>query len=340
MAQRKVLVTGASGFIGSFIVAEGLQRGYQVWAGMRGSSSRQYLTDPRIQFAQLDMGNPERLRQQLGALKAEMGGWDYVVHAAGATKALHREDFFRTNTDGTRHLIEALQALDMVPRRFVFVSSLSIFGAIREQPYPYQPIRLTDTPVPNTAYGESKLAAEQFVCRQEWLPWVILRPTGVYGPRERDYFLMAKSIRQHVDFAVGYRPQDITFVYVADVVQAVFLALEREGVEHQAFFLSDGQVYDSRRFSDLLQQHMGTRLVLHIKAPLWFLRAVCTVSGTVNRWMGKLTTLNMDKYHILSQRNWQCDIEPTRQLLGYDPQWPLERGVKETVSWYKQNGWL
>ena len=121
---------------------------------------------------------------------------------------------------------------------------------------------------------------------------------------------------------------------------AVFLALEREGVEHQAFFLSDGQVYDSRRFSDLLQQHMGTRLVLHIKAPLWFLRAVCTVSGTVNRWMGKLTTLNMDKYHILSQRNWQCDIEPTRQLLGYDPQWPLERGVKETVSWYKQNGWL
>lgn len=227
----------------------------------------------------------------------------------------------------------------MVPRRFVFVSSLSIFGAIRERPYPYQPILLTDEPRPNTAYGESKLAAEHYLQQQTWLPWVVLRPTGVYGPRERDYFLMAKSIKQHVDFAVGYRPQDITFVYVDDVVQAVYLALERD-VVHEAFFLSDGQVYDSRRFSDLLQQEMGTRCVLHIKAPLWFLRAVCTVSGTVNRWLGKLTTLNMDKYHILSQRNWQCDIEPTRERLGYNPQWPLERGVKATVQWYKENGWL
>ena len=339
MEQGKVLVTGASGFIGSFIVSEGLKRGFDVWAGMRRSSSKQYLTDPRTQFAELDLGNPDRLREQLKAYKAEMGGWDYVVHAAGATKALHREDFFRTNTDGTRHLVEALKDLDMVPRRFVFVSSLSIFGAIRETPYPYQPILLTDDPQPNTAYGESKLAAENYLQEQTWLPWVILRPTGVYGPRERDYFLMAKSIKQHVDFAVGYRPQDITFVYVADVVQAVFLALERD-VVHEAFFLSDGQVYDSRRFSDLLQQEMGTRGVLHIKAPLWFLRAVCTVSGTVNRWLGKLTTLNMDKYHILSQRNWQCDIEPTRQRLGYDPQWPLERGVKETVKWYKAERWL
>ena len=339
MEQGKVLVTGASGFIGSFIVSEGLKRGFDVWAGMRRSSSKQYLTDPRTQFAELDLGNPDRLREQLKAYKAEIGGWDYVVHAAGATKALHREDFFRTNTDGTRHLVEALKDLDMVPRRFVFVSSLSIFGAIRETPYPYQPILLTDDPQPNTAYGESKLAAENYLQEQTWLPWVILRPTGVYGPRERDYFLMAKSIKQHVDFAVGYRPQDITFVYVADVVQAVFLALERD-VVHEAFFLSDGQVYDSRRFSDLLQQEMGTRGVLHIKAPLWFLRAVCTMSGTVNRWLGKLTTLNMDKYHILSQRNWQCDIEPTRQRLGYDPQWPLERGVKETVKWYKAERWL
>lgn len=339
MEKEKVLVTGASGFIGSFIVSEGLKRGFDVWAGMRRSSSKQYLTDPRTQFAELDLGNPDRLREQLKAYKAEMGGWDYVVHAAGATKALHREDFFRTNTDGTCNLVEALQALDMVPRRFVFVSSLSIFGAIRETPYPYQPIQLTDEPEPNTAYGESKLAAEHYLQQQEWLPWVILRPTGVYGPRERDYFLMAKSIKQHVDFAVGYKPQDITFVYVADVVQAVFLALERD-VVHEAFFLSDGQVYDSRRFSDLLQQEMGTRGVLHIKAPLWFLRAVCTVSGTVNGWLGKLTTLNMDKYHILSQRNWQCDIEPTRQHLGYDPQWPLERGVKETVRWYKEEGWI
>lgn len=342
----KILVTGASGFIGSFMVSEGLNRGHEMWAGMRHSSSKQYLTDERIRFAELDLGNPDRLHQQLTALKTEIGGaWDYVIHAAGATKSLRREGFFRTNTEGTRNLVCALRDCDMMPRRFVFISSLSIFGAIKEKPTPdgsYLPITDKDTPMPNTAYGESKLAAERWLQQQADVPWVILRPTGVYGPRERDYFLMAKSIAQHVDFAVGYQRQEITFVYMMDVVQAAFIACERPEADvlHHSYFLSDGYSYDSRAFSDLLQREMGTRFVLHIKAPLWFLRAVCAVNGTVCRWMGKLTTLNMDKYHILAQRNWNCDIEPARRELGYDPQWNLEDGVRESVKWYKEEKWL
>lgn len=350
--KNSVLVTGASGFIGSFICSEGLERGMEVWAGMRRTSSSQYLRDERLRFAQLDLADYDRLREQLRQYKQQMGGngWDYVVHAAGATKSLRREGFFRTNTEGTRNLVRALMAEGMTPRRFVFVSSLSIFGAIRETPYPYQPILGTDTPRPNTAYGESKWEAEQFLQtltnevgldrEQGGFPYVVLRPTGVYGPRERDYYIMAKSIRQHVDFAVGYRPQDITFVYVSDVVQAVFKAMDAPDAVGRAYFLSDGQVYNSRAFSDLLQQELGNPWVLHIKAPLWFLRLVCAVNGTVCRWLGKLTTLNLDKYHILAQRNWQCDIEPARRDLGYEPQVTLAEGVRRSVAWYKKEGWL
>lgn len=324
----------------------------EVWAGMRRTSSSQYLRDERLRFAQLDLADYDRLREQLRQYKQQMGGngWDYVVHAAGATKSLRREGFFRTNTEGTRNLVRALMAEGMTPRRFVFVSSLSIFGAIRETPYPYQPILGTDTPRPNTAYGESKWEAEQFLQtltnevgldrEQGGFPYVVLRPTGVYGPRERDYYIMAKSIRQHVDFAVGYRPQDITFVYVSDVVQAVFKAMDAPDAVGRAYFLSDGQVYNSRAFSDLLQQELGNPWVLHIKAPLWFLRLVCAVNGTVCRWLGKLTTLNLDKYHILAQRNWQCDIEPARRDLGYEPQVTLAEGVRRSVAWYKKEGWL
>ena len=347
----KILVTGASGFIGSFLIEEGLRQGHEMWAGMRRSSSKQYLSDPRTRFAELDLGHPERLCRQLQDYRAQMGGegWDYVIHAAGATKSLEREGFFRTNTDGTRNLVNALREAGMMPQRFVFISSLSIFGAIREEKTGtdgsarrYADITASDTPRPNTAYGESKLAAEHFLRTQADVPWVILRPTGVYGPRERDYFLMAQSIQQHVDFAVGYQPQEITFVYVRDVVQAAFLACERPAahVLHHAYFLSDGHTYDSRRFSDLLQRETGTHLVLHIKAPLWFLWLICAVNGTVCRWRGKLTTLNLDKYHILAQRNWNCDIGPARRELGYAPQWNLEDGVRETVKWYKEAGWL
>lgn len=337
-----ILVTGASGFVGSFVCEKALEKGFETWAGMRSTSSCKYLTDKRLKFAELNLGDYEKLRGQLRRYKQHMEGkgWDYIVHAAGATKSPDRAGFFRTNTEGTKNLVRALMAEDMIPRRFVFVSSLSIFGAIRETPYPYQPIRDEDTPVPNTAYGESKWKAEQFLQGLDNFPFVILRPTGIYGPRERDYYIMAKSIKQHIDFAVGYRPQDLTFVYVDDVVQAIFKSMDTPNAVGRSYFLSDGQVYNSRAFSDLLQKEMGTSFVLHIKAPLWFLRCVCAVSGTVSRWFGKLSTLNLDKYYILSQRNWQCDIEPARRDLGYEPQVGLAEGVRRSVAWYKQEGWL
>ena len=346
-----ILVTGASGFIGSFIVEEALKRGFETWAGVRGTSSRKYLKDERIHFAQLDMQNPKKLREQLLIYKAEMGGkgWDFVIHAAGATKCLHREDFFRTNTEGTKNLIDALRETEMVPRRFVFLSSLSIFGAIREKPvrkptadnpWVYSPILLSDEPKPNTAYGESKLAAEQYLKEQADFPYTILRPTGVYGPRERDYFLMAQSIKQHINIAAGLTPQEITFVYVMDVVQAVLKSMEAPEAEGKAYFLSDGQVYNSRRYSDLVQQHLGGPWVLHLKLPLCLLRAVCWISGKISRMTGKMNALNDDKYHILSQRNWQCEIAPAIRDFGYAPEWSLEKGVEASIRWYREEGWL
>lgn len=346
-----VLVTGASGFIGSYIVQEGLDKGFEVWAGMRGTSSRGYLQDERIRFAQLDLSNPTLLRQQLCQYRDQMGGkgWDYVVHAAGATKCLDEQDFYRTNTEGTRNLIDALRAEEMVPKRFVFVSSLSIFGAIREKPvrkptvdnpWIYSPILLTDTPQPNTAYGRSKLQAEDYLQQQKDFPYTILRPTGVYGPREKDYFMMAKSIKQHIDFAVGYQPQEITFVYMMDVVQAIYKCMDAPAAVGKSYFLSDGEVYNSRRFSDLLQQYLGNPWVLHVKAPLWLLRIICSVSTCVSHITGKMNALNNDKFYILSQRNWQCDIEPAKRDFNYQPQWKLEQGVPATIKWYQENGWI
>ena len=333
--MEKVLVTGASGFIGSFIVEEGLKQGYEVWAAVRGSSSRQYLRDERIRFIELDLSSQARLVEQL-----QGQSFDYVVHAAGVTKCKDKQDFFRVNTDGTRNLLGALIQLAMPVKRLIYLSSLSIFGPIREE-QPYQEILDTDTPQPNTAYGESKLQAEKALkeMTEGKIPTIILRPTGVYGPREKDYFLMAKSIKGHVDFSVGWKQQDITFVYVRDVVQAVYLAFTK-GTSGKAYFLSDGEVYQSSAFSDLIIREMGYPWCLRVKAPLWVLRVATFFGEWLGRLTGKVTALNNDKYHILSQRNWRCDITPARRELGYDPQWQLERGVKETINWYQQEGWL
>ena len=338
----KILITGASGFIGSFIVEEAIKRGFDVWAAMRKSSSRQFLSDNRIHFIELNLASEEDLRQQLAG-----HSFDYVVHAAGVTKCLDKQDFFRINTEGTQHLVRALLELDMPLKRFVYISSLSIMGAIREE-QPYQEIRESDEARPNTAYGESKLEAEQWLDAfsqeltansQQPLPYVILRPTGVYGPRERDYFMMAKSIKAHTDFAVGFKQQDITFVYVTDVVQAVFLALEK-GKTGRRYFLSDGEVYQSSTFSNLIRQELGNPWWIRITAPLWLLRIITFFGERIGHMTGKVTALNNDKFHIMRQRNWRCDIEPARQELGYEPQVKLEEGVRRSIKWYKDNKWL
>ena len=335
--MKKILITGASGFIGSAIVNKALDLGMEVWAAVRHSSSKQYLQDKRINFIELDLSSAQQMRQALSKLR-----FDYVVHAAGLTKALRQADFFSVNTEGTKHLVEALKNSNQELQRFVYMSSLSVFGAIKEQ-MPYQPIKETDTPRPNAAYGKSKWEAEKFLDGLEEagydLPYVILRPTGVYGPREHDYYMMAKSIKEHVDFAAGWKRQDITFVYVDDVVQAVFLALDH-GKKGRKYFLSDGKVYQSSTFSNLIHQELGCPWWIRVKAPIALLHVICKVCDAWGHLTGRLTALNNDKYNILRQRNWRCDIRPAVEELGFKPQWDLARGVRETIEWYKANGWL
>ena len=316
----KILITGASGFIGSFIVEEALKRGFETWAAVRKSSSREWLKDERIHFIELNLSSKAQLVEQLRGMD-----FDYVVHAAGVTKCLNKADFHRINTEGTKNLAEALLEVKMPLKRFVFVSSLSIFGAIKEQE-PYEEIRESDTPQPNTEYGRSKLEAEQFLATTT-LPYIILRPTGVYGPREKDYFIMAKSIKGHSDFAVGYKRQDITFVYVKDVVQAVFLALDK-GENGRQYFLSDGEVYQSTTFSNLIHEELGRPWWIRITAPVWVLRIVTFFGEYIGRMTGKVTALNNDKYNILKQRNWRCDIQPAIEELGYQPTVQAGTGCK------------
>jgi len=328
-----ILITGATGFIGGFIVDEALRRGYGVWVAVRHSSSRKYLQDSRINFIEVNLRDKEQIKSKIQGMQI-----DYVVHAAGVTKSIHKEDFYNVNTLGTCNLIDALIETQMPLKRFVFVSSLSVCGPLHEQ-QPYKEITADDTPQPNTAYGKSKLEAEKYLETKKEFPFIILRPTGVYGPRERDYFMMAKSIKGHTDFAVGYKPQDITFIYVLDLVQAIYLALEN-GKIGSKYALSDGKVYQSRTFSDLIIKELGNPWVLRIKAPIWLLRIITLCGEYYGRLTGKITALNNDKYNIMRQRNWRCDIHPATRELGFHPEYDLARGVRLTMQWYKENHWL
>lgn len=335
--MTRVLITGASGFIGSFIAEGALEAGFETYAGVRATSSKRYLQDERIHFFEIDFSSKKSIYNALADFKSQNGKFDYIIHCAGVTKCIKKDEFIEVNYNQTKDFVDSLIELDIVPKQFLYISTLSVFGPIHEATY--EPISESDVREPNTAYGLSKLKSEEYIESLADFPYVIFRPTGVYGPRECDYFLMAKSIKGHVDFSVGYKRQDLTFVYVKDLVQALFLAIGK-GVQRRAYFVTDGEVYSSRAFSDLIQQELGDPFVIHIKSPLFILKVISLCAEFFAGLLGKSSTLNSDKYKIMKQRNWRCDITPTIEELGYKPKYKLDRGVKEAIAWYKAEKWI
>ncbi|MFV0418515.1 MAG: NAD-dependent epimerase/dehydratase family protein [Dysgonomonas sp.] len=337
MSNKRILITGASGFIGSFLVEKALEKNYEVWAGIRKSSSREYLKDERIRFVDFNFGNKEELKRQLIEFVEKQGRFDYIVHNAGVTKCLNKADFDRINFQYTANFIDALQEANATPEKFILMSSLSAYGIGDE--INYTPIQLTDSPNPNTAYGLSKLKAEQYLQSTKDFPYIILRPTGVYGPREKDYFLMIKTVKSGLDVGAGFKPQHLTFIYVRDLVDAVFLGLESD-VKDKAYFVADGDVYTDKEYTRLVKESINKKHVISIKVPLWLLRIISTLAESFSKLTKKPSTLNKDKYKIMRQRNWKCDIEPLKKDLGFTPRYDLRKGLEESYNWYKENKWI
>lgn len=333
----KILITGAGGFIGGFMVEKALKEGFQTWAGVRKTTSHEYLRDTRIHFIDLPFQDTQQLTDELLRQKELIGRWDVIIHNLGVTKCIDRNDFDRVNYGFVKNFADALIASNMVPEQFILMSSLGALGPGDEKGM--TPIRVGDTPTPNTAYGQSKLKAEQYLKSLANFPWVIVRPTGVYGPREKDYFLMVKTIKAGFDFGAGYKPQQITFIYVKDLVDCVFRIIQR-GVINREYNVSEGRSYRSSDFRKYVQKVINKRFVIPITVPLFVLRMVSVVSETIGKITHQSTTLNSDKYNIMKQRNWNCDITPIREELDFEPTYSLEKGVAETVDWYQKNGWI
>lgn len=345
--MKKMLITGAGGFIGSHLVDRALADGWEVWAGIRHSSSRQWLTDERIHFIDLRYNDRQQLNAQLRKQFDDHGRWDVIINCMGVTKTPHKEDFMRVNYLFLQRLIEALRQCQMMPSQFVQLSSLSAWGPVHE--LDQSPISLTDVPRPNTEYGQSKAAASQWLKNQRDVPYLLFYPTGVYGPRERDYYQMFRTVSMHLDFVPGIEPQHLTFVYVTDLIECIFRAIDR-GLSHKEYIVAEGDFrlgsnnearsYSSSEFRQYIQREFGIRHCLALHIPLWLLRLVCISAERVAKLRGKSSTLNGDKFHIMAQRNWMADVSALHSDLDYVPSTSLEEGVHKTFAWYKANHWL
>ncbi|TSA28800.1 MAG: NAD(P)-dependent oxidoreductase [Bacteroidetes bacterium] len=331
---KSVLITGASGFIGSHLVEEGLKRGYEVWAAVRRTSSRQYLTDPRIRIAELDLADPEHLSEQFQHDATGDFRFDFVVHNTGITRARNAEEFYRINEGLTRNLVTSLEVTGFIPDKFLFISSLAAIGP--GDPVLMQPITDDTPPNPVDPYGKSKLAAEHFLESRPGFPFLIVRPTGVYGPRERDYLQVYRTISRGFELYAGTSSQRISFIYIGDLVRIVFDALE-SAFTGSTWVVSDGRNYSAREFSALVKQILGKRTV-SVVVPAGVVKGLAAALQSVARPFGQVPLLNRDKARILTSRNWQCDPSGIFGDLHFTPAYDLEQGLKETIRWCREQG--
>lgn len=333
-SSPRLLIVGGGGFIGGHIVAQALGRGFDTWVAVRASTSLDRLNDPRLHILVLDYDSPEQMLSQLSTALPEGELWDTVIYNLGATKCVNFTDFNRINYIYLKQFVEAMHAAGKVPRRFLYMSSLSALGPGDE--HTYAPITDLAIPSPDTRYGVSKIKAETFLETCAWLPWTIFRPTGVYGPCEQDYLMMIKSIDSHFDFGVGFRRQMLTFIYVTDLVNAMFAALATTATIKRKYIISENRAYSQKEFRKMVARALGRRWVVPVRLPLWMVYIASIVAEKIGAFRGKPSTLNRDKYKIMKQRNWTCDVSRAEADFQFTVSYPLQRGVDLTVEAYRE----
>lgn len=334
--MKKVLITGASGFIGSFLVEEALRQGFVVYAGIRKTSSRRFLQQPELKFVELDFSSPPLLLEQLNRAVQEHGGFDYIIHNAGITQARTQKEFHTVNFHYTQYLVESVKACGMPLKKFVLISSLASFGPGNAASL--KPIDHSDECRPVSDYGKSKLKAAQHLATSG-LPWLSVHPTGVYGPRDKGFFQFIKLVNRGLEPYVGRHAQSLSLIYVKDLARAVVALLSAPAV-NQAFLVSDGRTYAKDQIGTEAKAVLKKR-TLKIMLPLKPVQVCVSGIDKLNQvFFRRLPFLNRQKLDEISCANWLCNSEAVWQSIRQSPQYDLQRGIAETIAWYKEEKWL
>ena len=325
----KALVTGATGFIGSHLVELLLKKKYAVRVLLRTTSDTVWLKDLPIEYA---YGN----LLDTAPLAKACEGVDSVFHLAGQTKAKTREEYIRANTEGTKNLLDAAVRSGGKIRRFVLVSSQTAAG-----PSPGKaPITEDAAPHPITAYGESKWMAEQAcLARRSEIPVTIVRPPVVYGPRDKDVFEFFHTLAKGLQPMVGLKEKYVSMVYVADLVRGTVMAAESEKAVGGTYFIASKDVYGWKEIGDIARAVLGTR-ALRVRIPGWGVYAVAGVAELLASFSAKPALINFEKARDMVQNCWTCDSGNAKTDFGYEQEVSLEEGIRETIRWYREKGWL
>ena len=272
-AHSRCLITGASGFIGSHLAAALAAAGHDVACLVRSSSRVDFLSTLAVKLVEGDC-------RQRDSLRAAVTGTDYVFHLAGAISAPDRQTYFDVNAGGTKNLFEACLEWNPGLRRLVHVSSIAAAG-----PSPRGGMVSESDPCrPVSDYGRSKLEAESAVRSfGKRLPWVIIRPPNVLGPRQRELEESIGLVRCRIRPLIGRRGSRTSVIGVWDLVQALLRTAADDRALGRTYFVTDGEPVSWRDITAAVARAVGVRgFYLPVPFPVQY--AVAAAAEGIAHW--------------------------------------------------------
>jgi nucleoside-diphosphate-sugar epimerase len=323
-----VLVTGASGFVGSHLAEALSRKKVKVKLLVRRTSQLPFEPMPQMELCYGDVTDYESVRKAVRGVKV-------VYHLAGILRGSDCNNFKNVNAEGTRNVCRAAECEKGI-KRLVYVSSLSAAG-----PSPAGSSIDETTPChPVSFYGETKLMGEEIALSyRKKFPVSVLRPAAVYGPRETDIFAYFKMVRQGLVLIPGDGSQQISFIHVTDLVDALLKAAHSSKSVGRVYFVSDGKSYRWEEITALIGKTLK-KSYLTIKVPLGIVKIVAIVGDLVGRITGKPSMVNRDKIKEAMVPGWSCSNQKIRKELSFKPKFGIQKGIENTVQFYLSVGWL
>ncbi len=336
--KPNLLITGASGFIGSHLIEESLLKGYKVFAAVRKSSKLILPDNTDVTVVQLDYYDQAKLVEQLANLKLQYGRFEYLIHNAGITRANKPDEFNEVNNLLPQRLVTALVASKNIPDKLLLVSSMAAFGPGDKKSMIPISVNMPMNPISN--YGKSKKAISNFFLTQSPIPFILVYPTAVYGPRDKDFIEFVKLIKNGFEPYLGLYHQALSMVHVSDLSFAIVGLLEK-GSNNEQYIVSDGKNYNKKELGSIIKRILNKntiKLFIPVTPVLWIAGLIEVVYKIVAP--NKTPLLTKEKINEISAANWSCDAKMVWEVLGTKPRHDLESGMLHTIEWYDNNGML
>lgn len=323
------VVTGANGFVGSHLVDFLLEKNFKVRCIVRKTSNLQWLEGKDLEIHDCGLTDKNGLRE---AFKDA----DYIFHVAGVVKSKTKAGYFEGNVDTTRVLLEVAAENPGTIKRFLLVSSLTATGPSCDT----NPVTEIMECKPITTYGRSKRKQEELVLSyMDKFPVTVCRAPAVYGERDTEIFIYFATFAKGLTTTIGFNNKALSLVHVRDLVEGFYQAATSERSKGEIYFVGSEEHYTWEQINKITSKVLGKKAV-QVKVPHFLVYSIAAVAQFFAKFSSKPATLNIEKAKDITQQYWTCSTAKASDHFGYKQKISIEEGIKRTVKWYKEKGWI